>query len=293
MEADNSRCAGGATKRSNLNRRVATLGAGLLTSLLTCRCPCAFAAGDKLIPNSDFDTDLSGWTFPNGSFGIVWTSEDSSGHPDSGSIEIPNKWVFDMASAQSTCVSVTGSAVYQFSASARDTSDVGAGGILAASLDWYGDPNCESGLAYEEIRFLRQTWTKITRTVTAPANATSARARVWVMKMPSSTDLFARAKFDAVRLVELATSTTTTTASTCTGVCGDPVASAPATSSGFAQRMTVTATDARYILESAVGAEACDACICDVDGNGSISAADALLELMAAVDSSVSLLCPP
>jgi hypothetical protein len=270
------------------------LGAGLITSLLTCRCPRSFAAGDNLIPNSDFDTDLSGWTFPNGAFGLVWTFEDSSGHPDSGSIEIPNKWMFDIASAQSACVSITGSGKYRFSASARITSDVGAGGLVAASVAWYSDANCESGLAYDEIRFSRQTWTKIVRSVTAPTNVASARARVWVMKIQGPTDLFARAKFDAVSLTDLSTGdTTTTTSSSCAGDCGDPVTGAATSTTAASAQLGVTATDARFILETAVGVQSCEPCVCDVDGNGVISAADALLDLTAAVDSSVDLLCPP
>ena len=54
----------------------------------------------------------------------------------------------------------------------------------------------------------------------------------------------------------------------------------------------MTAADALFVLRSAVGAAACARCACDVDGNGSITATDAVLTLRMALDVSVTPACP-
>jgi PKD repeat protein len=66
--------------------------------------------------------------------------------------------------------------------------------------------------------------------------------------------------------------------------CGDPVTEgAPG----------VTATDALYVLMTAVETRTCEACVCDVDDSGAITATDALLLLRVAVGHEESLACPP
>jgi len=55
---------------------------------------------------------------------------------------------------------------------------------------------------------------------------------------------------------------------------------------------SITATDALVILRAAVGAAACEPVSCDVDDNGSVSATDALAVLRAAVGAAVTLTCP-
>jgi hypothetical protein len=55
----------------------------------------------------------------------------------------------------------------------------------------------------------------------------------------------------------------------------------------------ITATDALFVLQSAVGLQTCELCICDVAGGGSITATDALIALQIAVGSMVPLMCPP
>src|SRR5512147_739495 len=55
---------------------------------------------------------------------------------------------------------------------------------------------------------------------------------------------------------------------------------------------SVSATDALGVLRSAVGLVSCDDEDCDIDGNGSISATDALSTLKAAVGQDVALACP-
>jgi hypothetical protein len=54
----------------------------------------------------------------------------------------------------------------------------------------------------------------------------------------------------------------------------------------------VTASDALFILNVAVGIETCALCTCDTDGSGSIAASDALRALLYAVGLPVPLECP-
>lgn len=55
---------------------------------------------------------------------------------------------------------------------------------------------------------------------------------------------------------------------------------------------TVSATDALTVLRAAVGLVACDAETCDHDGSGKVRATDALTTLKAAVGQDVTLACP-
>ena len=75
--------------------------------------------------------------------------------------------------------------------------------------------------------------------------------------------------------------------------CGDPISDGGALKTADAIGPTlVTASDALYILRSAVGLASCELCVCDVDGSGSISATDALATLRAAVGQPIALTCP-
>jgi predicted outer membrane repeat protein len=95
-----------------------------------------------------------------------------------------------------------------------------------------------------------------------------------------------------------ATSTTTTTLSS-GGACADPVGivvvKAMAEKRPVTKRIAraVTASDALAVLSAAVGSVACELCVCDVDGSGTVSASDALATLLAAVGLPVVLNCPP
>ena len=89
------------------------------------------------------------------------------------------------------------------------------------------------------------------------------------------------------------TTVTTSTSVPATPVCGDPVgASIGARSDEFAPLSEVTASDALFVLQTAVGSETCEACVCDVDGSGTIAASDALITLKKAVGQEVTLSCP-
>jgi len=66
------------------------------------------------------------------------------------------------------------------------------------------------------------------------------------------------------------------------GTCGDPV---PVFGS-------VTATDAMFILRTAVGLSTCTPCVCDLNGSGTVTSTDALRALQYAVGNDVALECP-
>jgi hypothetical protein len=75
---------------------------------------------------------------------------------------------------------------------------------------------------------------------------------------------------------------TTTTTPGCATACGVPL-------SGGEEP---TASDALFVLKTAVGSVGCDLCSCDVDASGSVTATDALSVLKRAVGQAVELTCP-
>jgi len=84
-------------------------------------------------------------------------------------------------------------------------------------------------------------------------------------------------------------STTTSTTVPSTGGCGDPAA---LQAQALHAPSLVTATDALYILNAAVGLVSCEPCVCDVDSSGGLTPTDALRVLRYAVGESVTLTCP-
>jgi hypothetical protein len=74
--------------------------------------------------------------------------------------------------------------------------------------------------------------------------------------------------------------------------CGDPVPDTGMTAHTPARPSAVRASDALFILRTAVGTLACQACVCDIDGSGSITATDALVALKIAVGQALALSCP-
>jgi hypothetical protein len=74
------------------------------------------------------------------------------------------------------------------------------------------------------------------------------------------------------------------------GICGDPVVNVYGEPP--VPEKVITASDALLILRTAVGLEACEPCVCDVNDSGSITASDALAVLGAAVGQPVQLSCP-
>jgi hypothetical protein len=84
----------------------------------------------------------------------------------------------------------------------------------------------------------------------------------------------------------------TTTTTMPESQCGNPVGDS-ATVTGTVATLLITAADALAILQAAVGLYACELCVCDVNGSGTVSVLDALAVLNHAVGNAVELRCPP
>lgn len=100
---------------------------------------------------------------------------------------------------------------------------------------------------------------------------------------PRGTSLFSSAGLFGAAVV-LAVLTLTQSASAAQGDCSQPVSTGPGP----------TASDCLFILQVAVGAEACtpEACVCDPSGDSNTTASDALLCLAKAVGQPAELTCP-
>ena len=108
-------------------------------------------------------------------------------------------------------------------------------------------------------------------------------------------------KFDYAIVIPTTTTTTSTSTSTSTSTttttlgdrpCGDPLADTGETRGDFGAR-AVGASDALFVLRSAVGGVGCPPCICDVNASAGVTATDALLVLKAAVGQGAPFNCPP
>jgi cysteine-rich repeat protein len=79
-------------------------------------------------------------------------------------------------------------------------------------------------------------------------------------------------------------------------MCGDPVGNTTAaiTTAPPEQRPSaVTASDALFVLQAAVGGAVCAPCVCDANDSGAVTASDALAVLQSAVGASGLLACAP
>ncbi len=75
--------------------------------------------------------------------------------------------------------------------------------------------------------------------------------------------------------------------------CADPIVDQSSISIGVGDwPQIITASDALFTLNAAVGLGACELCVCDVDDSGAITASDALAVLKLAVGIDVPLNCP-
>jgi hypothetical protein len=74
--------------------------------------------------------------------------------------------------------------------------------------------------------------------------------------------------------------------------CGDPVNDATFATSSNATPALIVASDALFVLRTAVGTEVCDLCVCDVNHSLTITASDAQITLRRAVSQPVELNCP-
>lgn len=81
--------------------------------------------------------------------------------------------------------------------------------------------------------------------------------------------------------VTTSSSTSTTTTTVPPRDCGDPI-----------NPIGLTAADALYTLRAAVGSVTCALCLCDINGNGTVQAVDALTVLKKVVGQNVTFSCP-
>jgi hypothetical protein len=142
------------------------------------------ASAANLIANSEFDTDLSGWSMQTGV--SEWSPEDCCGSPTSGSASLP---LIDTASATlvSDCVDVTPGAAYDLVlfAETRPIPPGFLGGHGVASVAWVRNgQSCiealpASGQPQIDIPAEDDGWRSFGMTVTAPADAIAARVTLF------------------------------------------------------------------------------------------------------------------
>lgn len=259
---------------------------GMLLAM-TCANSTSMAAGENLVPNGNFDTDLTSWT-PRYLGTRLWSPDDADGAQDSGSVEIDAAWSSRPTQLWSECIPVDGGRDYVFGAAQKHSPGPGsyAWGVGVA-LMWRQDAGCVVGLASVSIRSSNSDWTPTSRIVSAPADAASAYIvlSAWNLSILTTGEVdygHITANFDNIVLAPLA----------CAGSCGDVMPDAAEHAASDPTAGLVTSSDALYILKGAIGEETCPSCACDVDASGDINATDALLTLAAAAGAPVSLTCP-
>lgn len=138
--------------------------------------PTALAAPlQNLLPNGDFDTDITGWsTLPPSGDSPVWSAEDCCGDASSGSIEL--RAVVTSVIAGSSCIAVTGGAAFDL-VTMVDTRPIG-GQLTQAGIQirWYSDAGCtmEAGSSQSWSLGNQQGWRRFGTSMTAPADAMAA-----------------------------------------------------------------------------------------------------------------------
>ena len=100
------------------------------------------AAGQDLIVNGHFDTDISGWTLVAGQGSQAWDPLDWQGDPGSGSMVLTNTNVGGAQfTASGECFTLTPSGTYEFGGHFRFASGQpqGFAGII---VGWYSNTTC-------------------------------------------------------------------------------------------------------------------------------------------------------
>jgi hypothetical protein len=254
---------------------------GLLLAM-TCRSRTSMAAGENLVPNGTFDTDLSNWTTEDG-YAPVWSPDDADYAPDSGSGVVGSDTVLTSGPRlYSACIPVSGGGTYELSAAGTwvegETLYFTRLHLIVA---WWAGTDCgdvDTELARETIGWSGRIWERRTQFVSAPADAASAEVQLEVRTAYVEGPV--EAHFDNVVLEPI----------DCQERCGDPIAYVAERSR--ATPSVVSASDAFFILHGSVGSLACPLCVCDVNDSGTVTAVDALFTLAAAAGGPVSLTCP-
>jgi hypothetical protein len=222
-----------------------------------------------LLANANFTTNLAFW---DTTAGAAWSPEDASGSSTSGSAQLQASGLASTVISQ--CVSVRGGERYLLEAYILFAAQNGAQGEAGIDARWYAGTNCTDELPDSPASILVDSspdWTRQSLSPTTPVPAKSARIELRATDTGSTEGTTFTANLDLPIFFLLGAPS-----------CGDIICSFSGPS----------ASDARAILEAAVGWFDRNPCYCDVDGSGVITAIDALADLKASVDSTMPLACP-
>src|SRR5207244_878221 len=104
--------------------------------------PAAPVAGQDLIVNGHFNTDINGWTLA-GVGAQLWDPLDWQGNPASGSIRITNtNPVGNQGTGSGQCIPLTPSGTYEVGTHVRFPSGQAALGFGAAAVGWFDNTTC-------------------------------------------------------------------------------------------------------------------------------------------------------
>ncbi|MEO6323979.1 MAG: hypothetical protein ABIT01_04130 [Thermoanaerobaculia bacterium] len=160
------------------------------------------AEAQNVVPNADFNsTDVSNWNPPI-NFVISYDALDAFGSPTSGSARLANNSPTSFNSGGSYCLgTVTGGGSYDFGAMARVPSGQTGSGFVSVAVYWYQN-NCNGTLStITPASFSTSvpgfdTWSALSKSVTAPADATKAVMYLFVNMTTDGTNL--QAYFDRI-----------------------------------------------------------------------------------------------
>jgi len=160
-----------------------------------------FAWGQNLVSNSDFDTDVTGWTV--GSTVVVqWDSLDADSNPASGSALVTNisTTAGDAAGARQYITDIAGGEYYKIAAEILVPSGQSETGKANLLVQWYDQANCTGQVGLFLTPWVTDStpdvWYPSFGTTLAPAGAQCARLRLSVWKDQNSGTLDAH--FDNV-----------------------------------------------------------------------------------------------
>ena len=242
--------------------------ASILAALSVAALPAASLA-QNVLPNADFDTDLSGW---DTTADTSWSPLDSDASPSSGSLQIV---VTELKSTAITvCVPVVGGETYEFGVDILIETQGTAEGRAGIVVRWEADAACTQELPDFPANTFRTSapeWTNATLTATAPDEAVAALVELRATKSGGGSGSTITAHFDDANFQPLSSP-----------ACADPVA----------PFNKITSGDALFVLRASVQSVECNECHCNVNGTGGTTASDALVALRAAVSLEVTLACP-
>ena len=166
----------------------------------------AAAAGQNLLVNPGFDSDLSGWTVVSSSdITVTWTGTTGASAPGAAQLDV------NAANARNTlvltqCVAVAPSTNYDFSAEVRFPSGVGEVPTGRIQVQWFSDGGCLDALNFvvsSSTVNSPDTWQKLTASAqTSSAIAESALVSTVLMLPAAGTS---RLWFDDIAFAPSAT----------------------------------------------------------------------------------------